>query len=474
MTGRGRMAWRVAGVTVATLAVMAGCSTGTPAPDRPGSARGGGSATTAAPLPAEVTLPPAPSGRPAAGLIGAVGSEPGSIFLARLDPTTLRPLAGPRVKLEVNMVGWSVSPDRSLAVIGDGNGNGLVQVVDLGAMRSLGTVEAGPGATLEVSAWLGPRRVAAVLGGTGGPVGDVEVAVLDPVGRRVLARRTVAGQVSAVGHLPGGLVLLLTPASGIGPVRLAVVAGKGTVRTVTLARVSAGFKPPKVEGPDAVAHQRGAGLAVDPAGRRAFVVAPGAPVAEVGLDHLEVAYHALDRPATPLDRLRRWLLPAAEAKAVRGPWRQARWVGGGLLAVASGEARVAHDADGELVQREGVAGVELVDTARWRAYDLHAAASMVGYQEGRLLLSGGSWYSDATRSVSRGVGLTVYGPGNRRPLHLLGRQFVNDVTVRGDLAYVWLTRAQSGGYAVVDLRSGRTLHTGDGDPPILLLGAAAW
>jgi hypothetical protein len=152
-----------------------------------------------------------------------------------------------------------------------------------------------------------------------------------------------------------------------------------------------------------------------------------------------------------------------------GPLGRRRPAGGG-----PGEARVAHDAGGELVQREGIAGVQLLDTARWRAYDLHANASMVGYQGGRLLLSGGTWYSDATSSVSRGVGLTVYGPGNRRPLHLLGRQFVSEVTVRGDLAYVWLTREQSGGYAVVDLRSGKILHTGDSDPPILLLGAASW
>ena len=89
-------------------------------------------------------------------------------------------------------------------------------------------------------------------------------------------------------------------------------------------------------------------------------------------------------------------------------------------------------------------------------------------------MSGGTWASDATSSTPRGVGLTVYGPGDRRPLHLLGRQFVQDVVVRGDLAYVRLTREQAGGYAVVDLRSGKTLHTGDGDPPILLLGAASW
>ena len=41
---------------------------------------------------------------------------------------------------------------------------------------------------------------------------------------------------------------------------------------------------------------------------------------------------------------------------------------------------------------------------------------------------------------------------------------MNQVAVRGDLADVWLTRAQSGGWAVVDLGGGRTLDTGDGRP----------
>jgi hypothetical protein len=467
MTGRGRMAWRLGGVVVATLALMAGCSTGAPAPDR-----GAGSATTAAPLPAQVTLPPAPSGRPAAGLVGAVGSEPGAFSLARLDPTTLQPLGGPQVKLDVNVVGWSVSPDRSLALIGDGNDTGLVQVVDLGAMRSLGTIPVEIGSSTLASAWLGARRLAVAVGD---PAGGAQVAVLDPVAGKVLARHRVAGEVAAVGHLPGGLVLLLTPARAIGPARLAVVDRKGTVRTVTLDRVAAGFRPPKVEGPEAVGHQRGAGLAVDPAGRRAYVVAPGAPVAAVDLDRLRVAYHDLDRPASPLARLGRWLLPPAEAKAVSGGWRQARFIGGGLLAVAAGEQRVHRDAKGELQQRELVSGVELVDTARWRAWDLHPGASTVAYEGGRLLLAGGTWQSEATSSVPRGVGVTVYGPGDRRPLHLLGHQFVQEVHVRGDLAYLWLTREQGTSYAVVDLRSGRTVHSQEGDPPTLLLGdAAAW
>jgi hypothetical protein len=464
MTGRRRMAWRLGGVVAGALVLMAGCATGTPAPKRADR-----SETTVAAAAAPVTLPPERSGRPAAGLVGTVGTAPGAISLARLDPTTLRAAGGRRVELDVNMVGWSVSPDRSLALIGDGNETGLVQVVDLGAMRSLRTVQVEIGSSTVASAWLGRRRVAVAVTD---PAGGLQVAILDPVAGRVLARHRVAGEVGAVGHLPGGLVLLLTPPRAIGPARLAVVGGRGTVRTVTLGRVSAGFRPPKVEGPDAVGRQRGAGLAVDPVGRRAFVVAPGAPVADVDLGSLRVAYHDLDRPASPLARFARWLLPAAEAKAVTGGWRQARFVGNGLLAVAAGEQRVRRDADHHLQQQELVSGVELVDTGRWRVYDLGVKASRVDYQGGRLLLGGGTWSSDATSSTPHGVGLTVYGPGDRRPLHLLGHQFVQEVRVRGDLAYLWLTGDGSTGYVVVDLRSGRTLHRFDGDPPVLLLGDA--
>ena len=196
------------------------------------------------------------------GLLGVAGYETST--LVRLDPTTLRPLPGRRVRLEVNFVGWSVSPDRSLAVVGDGNNQGMVEVVDLGAMRSLGTIPLRPGASTMASGWLGPRRVAVVLDGPGGPC---QVAILDPVARRMLACRALAGDLSGVGRFPGGLVLLLTPAGAIGPARLAVVQGRGVVRTVALGRISAGFRPPKVEGAEAVARQRAPGLAVDPAGR---------------------------------------------------------------------------------------------------------------------------------------------------------------------------------------------------------------
>jgi hypothetical protein len=466
MYGRKRMAWRLTGLATATLLLMAGCTAGTPGPGE-----GGGSATTAAPsrpAPAPVTLPPAPSGRPAVGLLGVVGFEPST--LARLDPATLRALPGRRVELEVDVAGWSVSPDRSLAVVGDANTGGLVEVVDLGAMRSLGTITIQPGTSPAASAWLGPRRVAVAVGDPGG---SCQVAILDPVAGRLLACRKLAGDLGAVGRFPGGLVLLLTPAGAIGPARLAVVQGPGVVRTVLLGRISAGFKPPKSEGPEAIARQRAPGLAVDPVGRRAFVVAAGAPLAEVDLRDLRVAYHSLERPASLLARLGRWLLPPAEAKVQAGSWRQARWVGNGLLAVSGGEQRVERDKNGDLQQEQLPSGVDLVDTRRWQAHDLHAHATATRYEAGRLLLyGGGAWRSD--QQIPTGVGLTVYGPGDRRPVHLLGRRSVDDARVRGDLAYVTLGEAQGGfSWAVIDLRSGRTLHRATTDPPILLLGDAS-
>jgi hypothetical protein len=94
---------------------------------------------------------------------------------------------------------------------------------------------------------------------------------------------------------------------------------------------------------------------------------------------------------------------------------------------------------------------------------------MVRYEGGRLLLYGGAWRSDT--STPTGVGLTVYGPGDRRPVHLLGRRSVQDVRVRGDLAYVTVAEANGGvSWAAIDLRTGRTLHRAATDPPMLLLG----
>jgi hypothetical protein len=147
MTERKRMVWRITGLATVTLLLMAACTAGAPRPDE--ADRPSTTVAPSTPSAAPVTLLPAPSGRPAAGLLGVIGDEAST--LVHLDPGTLRPLPGRRVQLEVNFVGWSVPPDRSLAVVGDGNNRGLVEVVDLGAMRSLGTIRLRPGASTMAS-----------------------------------------------------------------------------------------------------------------------------------------------------------------------------------------------------------------------------------------------------------------------------------------------------------------------------------
>jgi hypothetical protein len=68
--------------------------------------------------------------------------------------------------------------------------------------------------------------------------------------------------------------------------------------------------------------------------------------------------------------------------------------------------------------------------------------------------------------------LTLYGPGDRQPVHWFGAKQVGWIQVNGDLAYIQLLDANLSndeGYAVVDLRSGRVLDKGTGNVPELLV-----
>jgi hypothetical protein len=88
---------------------------------------------------------------------------------------------------------------------------------------------------------------------------------------------------------------------------------------------------------------------------------------------------------------------------------------------------------------------------------------------GRLLAFGARWYEQERPG---GIGLTVYGPGDRRPLHLFRNRQVHELQVNGDLAYAvsWGDSDATSSVAVVDLRRGRVLSTRRGLPPYLLLG----
>jgi hypothetical protein len=486
---------RAVTLAVGGLLVIAGCTGAGPSrgPDGPAASAPAGAPPSLPSAPATSAAPAARSAGPVLGVVwdGKEGAE--TAELTWLHPLTLRPRPGRRLALGDHGVGWAVAPDQSLALLaGGGDSNdGRLLVVDPRRLRRLGAIRLREWWEWPfASSWVGRSRV--VLAGSSlieRPEKDlsaVAVTVVDPLERRVRGQRKLAGQLLASGRLPDGLVLLLGPPDGIAPTRLVVVDGRGRVRAAPLPGILAGFQEPSDwNSPTSSSRRAQPGLAVDPAGRRAFVVAAGAPVAEVDLATLGVAWHPLDERAGLGARLADWLLPAAEAKTVHGPVRLAAWLGDGLLAVW-GHDDSRPEVHGPTVEQwRRPAGLQLIDTRTWTATTIDPRASGAVAAHGRLLsfgrLVGPPATPDTQTPTVRGYGLTVFGPGDRRPVHLFGAQQVIWLQVNGDRAYVDLTAtsdfftnpdpfARDRQVGVVDLASNRVVARWRGRLPQLLVG----
>ncbi len=187
--------------------------------------------------------------------------------------------------------------------------------------------------------WLAPRRVVAVVQQPWG-AGPLRLVVVDPLGRRVLLRRRLAGasELERAVATRRSLVLLLAPARGprrtaVGAARLLSIDRGGRVRSVLLARLKAGSDSLR-SGAGYLPRTWLPGLAVSADGARAVVVSGGAPIAEVDLRTFTVAYHEPRRTLAMLALLRNSFEPQAAAKGeVEGPQRTALWLPGGTVAV---------------------------------------------------------------------------------------------------------------------------------------------
>jgi hypothetical protein len=382
--------------------------------------------------------------------------------LARLDPRTLRPLPGGRLKLTGSWPLLAVAPDRSTAILGSESGD--LTIIDLVHLRRLGAVKTDlPGAIFFGWGWVGRSRLLLI---DTSQQAATEVLAVDVSTRRMVHQQRFNGVVQGYARLPSGLALLVTPANEIGRARLVVADADAGLRTVTLTEINAGFKQfDDTDGSGPRMEQAVPGIAADPAGRRVYVVPGGGPVAEVDLASLQVTYHRLGRSASPLQRLARWWAPPAEAKIISGPSRNALWLGAGQLAVAG------YDGSAEGHHREIPSGLELIDTATWAVRQVDRRSSSAVLAAGRLLAFGTA-FGTGPDGANQGYGLTLYGPGDRQPVHRFGAKQVSWIQVNGDLAYVQLMDANLSnleGYAVVDLRSGRLLDKGTGSVPELLV-----
>lgn len=339
---------------------------------------------------------------------------------------------------------WTVSPDaRRLAVAR--NDFSSLRLVDARRMRVTADIrlDGGPVGAL---AWLTGERVLALQEAASE---RQRLIAVDLAKKRVVRRQALGGSVVRLARTARGLVILLAPGQSIGAARVAVADPQGAIRFVRLERILAGFRLLGT-GSEHRVDSRLPGLAIDPQGRRAFVVGTSL-VAEVDLTRLTVSYHTLRGPASVLDRAPSAFGPAARAKQVSGYVRSARWVSGGLLAVSG--------ADIEPAGTQPV-GLLALDTRSWdvRTFEPGAVDFVVA---GSLLLVTGER-----------TGVTAYGFGGDRRFQLLDGKSVWLAQIYGGRAYVGIS-GNAGPLQIVDLAAGRVVGERKTPLPWLVRGVAS-
>lgn len=344
-------------------------------------------------------------------VLGVVWSGGGT--LAWLDPLTLEPVRKAEFRFPSGYYGMALSADGRTIALKPRDAS-RVRVISAESLRVVRTMPA-RGVRLAFSIWPTPNRLVGY--------GQGDVVVVDPRAGRIVSRRTLAGAPLAFASTRRRLVLVLGRKNRIEPVTLATVEASGLVRSVRLPAVRAGFASA-----GGIARQGRPGLAIDPSGRRAAVVAPGL-VAEVDLSSLTVTLHRLEG--------RR---PAAAQKAFDGWSRTAVWPSPSTIAVTGTD----YDAsDGGDRMRRAPVGLALVDTRRWESRVIEPGASQVA-QAGRTLLATGV----------RGIGLRAYTLGGSLRFHLFGNESLPTPHVAGGLAYL-SDCSNALCYRVVDLLAGR-------------------
>jgi len=350
-------------------------------------------------------------------VLGIDGSTT-SARLAWFDPSSLARMAGRKAPLAGHTWPWAFSPDRSrLAIAGQENAKQL-RFVNARTMRVLGQVPLRSAGDVRFLTWVRPDRVLAYMQGSF----DGTVVVVDAVTRRMERTRSLSDRTAyGARRFAGGLALLLGKYDGFAPAAVGVIDADGAVRTVTLDRISIGTSQ---VGMESRFETRRPGFAVDPAGRRAFVVDADFTVAEVDLGTLAVTYHP------PSSR--------SLAKSVNGPSRTAQWLGNGVLAVSG----VDYNGD----ETGSAVGLRLIDTNTWarRMVDPNIAFFDVG--DG--IFAGTGPWQDGPRHYD------IYGFDGRFR-YGVDVERLQSLSVQG--AYAYLCTASGNALRVLDAPTGSTL-----------------
>lgn len=370
------------------------------------------------------------------GLFTGGQTQAPTFFLARIDPRTLAPLPGPRLRGNGYAGVLALSPSGTRLAFAAGHMD-AVRVADLERMRLVRRSRARPDVVVRVLSWPREDRLLEVEQRMSRPyaryVRSRTLVVADPATGRVLVRRKLTNKLAIGDSVTAGgrLVLLLQPSSLKGPlVDLVVADATGSVRQVAVNVVRERTS------------LRIARLVVDPAGRHAYVVVSGGDVVEVDLDTLHPTVHHLQlSPGTPRT-------PPSTLS-----------VGGAML----GDDLVVTGIFGTPQSPRG--GVYLVDTGDWsvRVLDPRTSSFTPG---GDVLVTYGSAAPVSPAAPGgrprKGIGVTLYGRDGRRRFHVYDGQafsFVQLVPGYGHVYTGWRifpSGRQTGKHLAFELGTGRS------------------
>jgi hypothetical protein len=165
-------------------------------------------------------------------------------------------------------------------------------------------------------------------------------------------------------------------------------------------------------------------------------------VAEVSLARMQVSYHDLSEPVPLLGRLRDWLEPAAHAKIIEGPDRNAVGLPTGLIAVSGAQYATEEDGAVEVTP----AGLFLIDPSDWSVRDVSDEPRRVADRGSALL--GFAWKQGSEQQT-----LIAFSPDGT-PRFTMTRE-ADFAQASGSHLYV--TSYEGTRFEVIDLETGRTV-----------------
>jgi hypothetical protein len=369
-----------------------------------------------------------------------------STRLLKVDPSTLRRRDGRALELSGYFEKPVSSPDAKAVALGGASGR--IVLADVVSMRRLASIRIGnPYEFTDVVAWpAASRLVAHVFQSDAHRIGRHRIVVIDPArGRAVRELRLDQWWWMGGARTNRGRVALLVASSlRLGPPRLIVVGTDGRIHRLELDRLRAG-----------VGYSRGAevarfpGLAIDPAGERAFVLNQGEPVAIVDLETLSVRYRPAPGLASPPRALAGPARDTGTSNPRRGPTRVAAWLGDGLIAV-SGSTGYTGQAARRLGDSEAPAGLQILDTQAWSIRTLDRRPMSFDWMRGRLIAYARAWDPRARRL--RGDGLVAFDRRGRVVYRISGKGYWQPFNGR-----IYVDDAGSPLDLVLDARTGRRL-----------------